>query len=161
MRVVPEECLPTLRRRLTLYHVFRDRRLRDLKAERQQLAMDPRCSPLRVFLAHPSDEIAQLSIDLRPPCWLPRFPTPECRETRTMPAKDGLRLNDMRRTEQAWLEPGQPHHRAGHCRVVEGEVAHAARRRPAHRPPRRRHLNQTADVAQADGRWQASRRMML
>src|SRR5262245_16174304 len=27
-----------------------------------------------------------------------------------MPAKNGLRLNDMRRTEQARPEPGQPHH---------------------------------------------------
>src|SRR5215510_12264445 len=70
--------------------------------------MDPRCSPPRVFLAHPSDQIAQLSIDLWPPCPLPRFPTPECRETRTMPAKDGLRLNDLRRTEQARPAPGHP-----------------------------------------------------
>src|SRR5262249_8688598 len=70
----------------------------------------PRCSPPRVFLAHPSDQIAQLSIDLWPPCPLPRFPTPERRETNTMPAKDGLRLNGMRRTEQAWPESGQPHH---------------------------------------------------
>src|SRR5215470_10632770 len=70
--------------------------------------MDPRCSPPRVFLAHPSDQIAQLSIDLWPPCPLPRFPTPERRETRTMPAKDGLRLNDLRRTEQARPAPGHP-----------------------------------------------------
>src|SRR5262249_33182872 len=74
-------------------HPIRDRRLGDLKAKHQQLAMDPRCSPVWVFLAHPSDEIAQLAIDLWPPCPLPRFPTPERRETRTMPAKDGLRLN--------------------------------------------------------------------
>src|SRR5262245_52453375 len=44
-----------------------------------------------------------------PPCPLPRFPAPERCETSTMPAKDGLRLNDMRRTEQARPEPGQPH----------------------------------------------------
>src|SRR5262245_19935515 len=55
-----------------------------------------------------SDEIAQLSIDLWPPCPLPRFPTPERRETGTMPAKDRLRLNDLRRTEQARPEPGHP-----------------------------------------------------
>src|SRR5262245_17264674 len=84
MRVVAEECLPTLRRWPTLHHVFRDRRLSDLKAEHQQLAMDPRCSPLWVFLAHPSDKIAQLASDLWPPCPLARFPTPERRETCTM-----------------------------------------------------------------------------
>src|SRR6266511_3685588 len=104
LRVVPQERLPALRRRPTLHHVFRDRRLGDLKAEHQQLAMNPRCSPPRVFLAHPSDEIAQLSIDFWPPFPLPRFPAPERYEARTMPPKDGLRLNDLRRTEQAWPE---------------------------------------------------------
>src|SRR5215470_6614927 len=72
--------------------------------------MDPRCSPLWIFPAHSSDEIAQLSIDLWSSCPLPRFPAPECRKTRTMPAKDSLRLNDVRRTEQARPEPGQPDH---------------------------------------------------
>src|SRR5215472_4913036 len=71
--------------------------------------MNPRCSPVWVFLAHPSDEIAQLATDLWPPCPLPRFPAPERRETSTMPAKNGLRLNDMCRTKQARPEPGQPH----------------------------------------------------
>src|SRR5438128_5884306 len=70
--------------------------------------MDPRCSPPWVFLAHPSDEIAQLSIDFWPPCPLARFPTPEHRETRTMPSKDGLRLNDLRRTDQTRPESGYP-----------------------------------------------------
>ena len=36
------------------------------------------------------------------------FPAPERGETRTMPAKNGLRLNDLRRTEQARPEPGHP-----------------------------------------------------
>jgi hypothetical protein len=67
MRVVAEECLPALRRRSTLHHVFRDHRLGDLKAEHQQLAMDPRRSPLWVLFAHPSDEIVQLASDLWPP----------------------------------------------------------------------------------------------
>src|SRR5256886_11490888 len=126
MRVVPEECLPALRRRSTLHHVFRDRRLRDLKAEHQQLAMDPRRSPLWVFFAHPSDDIAQFATDLWPPCPLARFPTPERRETRTMPAKDGLRLNDLRCTEQARPEPGQPHHQ----RPVTAAQSKARRRTP-------------------------------
>jgi hypothetical protein len=70
--------------------------------------MDPRCSPPWVFLVHPSDEIAQLSIDLWPPCPLPRFPAPECCEARTMPPKDRFRLKDLRRTEEARPEPGHP-----------------------------------------------------
>jgi hypothetical protein len=108
LRVVAEEHLPAWRGRPTLHHAFRHRRLRDLKAEHQQLAMGPRCSPLWVFFAHPSDEITQLASDLWPPCPLPQFPTPERRETSTMPAKYGLRLNDMRRIEQAWPERGHP-----------------------------------------------------
>src|SRR5262249_46646065 len=115
-----------LRRRPVPHHVFRDRRLGDLKAKHQQLAMDPRCSPLWVFLAHASDEIAQFSIDLWPPCPLPRFPTPERLKTRTMQAKDGLRLNDIRRTEQARPEPGQPHY--------QGPVT-AAQSKPRRRTP--------------------------
>src|SRR5215467_1528882 len=88
--------------------------------------MDPGCSPLWVFLAHPSDEITQLATDLWPPYPLPRFPTPERRKTSTMPAKDGLRLNDMRGTEQARPEPGQPHYQ---CRVTAAQ-SKARRRTP-------------------------------
>src|SRR2546429_1376878 len=88
--------------------------------------MDPRRSPLWVFLAHPADEIAQLATDLWPPCPLARFPRPEHRESRTMPAKDGLRLNDMRRIEQARPEPGQPHHQG----PVTAAQSKARRRTP-------------------------------
>src|SRR5262249_24812333 len=106
--------------------VFRDRRLRDLKAEHQQLAMNPRRSPLWVFPAHASDEIAQLVSDLWPPCPLSRLPAPERRETRTMPAKDRFRLNDMRRIEQARPEPGEPHHQG----LVTAAQSKARRRTP-------------------------------
>src|SRR5262245_28464181 len=106
LRVVAEECLPGLRRRPTPHHVFRYGRLGDLKAEHQQLAVDPRCSP--PWVAHPSDEIAQLSIDLWPSCPLARFPTPERREARTMPPKDGFRER-LRCSEQARPAPGHPY----------------------------------------------------
>src|SRR5262249_47879210 len=108
LRVIAKERFPALRPRPALHHVFRHRRLGNLKAKHQQFAMDARRSPFWVFLAHPSDEIAQLSIDLWPPCPLSRFPAPERREARAVPAKDSLRLNDMRRTEQARPEPGHP-----------------------------------------------------
>src|SRR5262249_11307171 len=86
----------------------------------------PRCPPPRVFLAHPSDEISQLASDLWPPCPLPRFPAPERRKTRTMPAKDGLRLNDMRRTEQARPKPSHPDHQG----PVTATQSKARRRTP-------------------------------
>src|SRR5262249_45736767 len=53
-------------------------------------------------------------------------PARERRETNTMPAKDGLRLNDMRRTEQAWPESGQPHHQG----PVTAAQSKARRRTP-------------------------------
>ena len=43
-----------------------------------------------------------------------------------MPAKDGLRLNDMRRPEQARPEPGQPHHQG----PVTAAQSKARRRTP-------------------------------
>ena len=88
--------------------------------------MDPRRSPLWIFLAHASDEVAQLSIDLWPPCPLSRLPAPERRKTRTMPAKDGLRLNDAGAVEQARPEPGHPHQ--------QGPVT-AAQSKTRRRPP--------------------------
>src|SRR6266513_489544 len=64
--------------------------------------------PLRVFLAHPLNEITQATIDLRAPCQLSRFPAPESFPARAMPPQDGLRLNHLGHTEQARPEPGHP-----------------------------------------------------
>jgi len=71
--------------------------------------MDPGRAPLRVFLAHPLNEITQATIDLRPPCPLSGFPTPEGCEASAMPPKDGLRLNHLGHAKQARPEPGHPH----------------------------------------------------
>jgi hypothetical protein len=50
-----------------LGHVFGDTRLRDLKPELEQLAMDARRTSQRIFDAHQPDQYAQLRFDLRPP----------------------------------------------------------------------------------------------
>src|SRR5438034_6737834 len=71
--------------------------------------MDPGRAPLLVFLAHPSNEITQATIDLRPPCPLSGFPAPESFEARAMPTKDGLWLNHLGHAEQARPEPGHPY----------------------------------------------------
>ena len=71
--------------------------------------MDPGRAPQRVFLAHPLNEITQATIDLRAPCPLAGFPAPESFPARAMPPKDGLRLNDLGRTEQARPELGHPY----------------------------------------------------
>ena len=70
--------------------------------------MDPGRAPLLVFFAHPLNEITQATIDLRAPCPLARFPAPERFPARAMPPKDGLRFNDLGRTEQARPELGHP-----------------------------------------------------
>ena len=61
-------------------------------------------APLRVFLAHPLNEIAQSTIHLWPPCPLSGFPAPESFEAGAMPPKDGLRLNHLGHAKQAGPE---------------------------------------------------------
>ena len=77
LHVVSKKRPPGLRRRPPIpHHVFGDRRLGDFEAEHQQFAMD-RGAPQSGSLAHPSDEIAQLTIDLWPPCPISGFPAPK------------------------------------------------------------------------------------
>jgi len=71
--------------------------------------MDPGRVPLRVFLAHPLNEITQAAINPRPPCPLSRFPAPESFEAYAMPSQDGLRLNHLGRAKQARPEPCHPY----------------------------------------------------
>jgi hypothetical protein len=54
--VVTEEGAPSLGRRpASLDHVLRDAGLRDFEAELEQLAMDARRTPQRIFRAYPPD----------------------------------------------------------------------------------------------------------
>jgi hypothetical protein len=108
------------------HHVFGDCRLGDLKAKHQEFAMDPGRAPLLVFLAHPSNEITQATIDLRAPCPLWGFPAPENFEARAMPPKDGLRLNNAGRTEQARPKLGHPYQQ----RPVTAAQSRTRRRMP-------------------------------
>jgi hypothetical protein len=68
--------------------------------------MDPGCAPQRVFPTHPLDQITQATIDLRPPCPILGFPTPEHFEASAMPTQNGLRLHHLDRTNEARPEPG-------------------------------------------------------
>ena len=52
--------------------------------------MDPGCAPKWVFPTHPPDQIAQATINPRPPCPIARFPTPKHFETSAMPTQDGV-----------------------------------------------------------------------
>src|SRR5450631_3783710 len=76
-RVVTQEGPPSLAGRPPPFdHVLGDARLRDLKPELEQFAVDARRAPKRIFDAHPSDQRAQIRLDLRPPSPWPRLPTP-------------------------------------------------------------------------------------
>jgi hypothetical protein len=50
----------------SFHHVLGDARLRDLKPELDEFAVDARRAPKRIFDADPPDQHAQLTIDLRP-----------------------------------------------------------------------------------------------
>src|SRR5260370_38762818 len=57
-------------------HVLGDARLRDLKPELEQFAVDAWRAPKRIFDAHSPDQDAQLRLDLRSPSPWARLPTP-------------------------------------------------------------------------------------
>jgi hypothetical protein len=77
-------------RSASLDHILRDAGLSDLKAELEQLAVDARRSPQRIVNAHPSDQRAQVCVDLRPTSKGVGFPTPVPAETGSVPSHQGL-----------------------------------------------------------------------
>src|SRR5262245_36654747 len=56
--------------------------------------------------AHPTDEITRATIDLWPPRPIPGLPAPKRLEACAVPSKNGLQLNDLRRTEQVRPKSG-------------------------------------------------------
>src|SRR5258708_8302850 len=76
-RVVMQEGSPSLAGwPLSFDHVLGDARLRDLKPELEQFAVDARRAPKWVLDAHPPDQLAQLRFDLRSPSQWARLPKP-------------------------------------------------------------------------------------
>src|SRR5258708_7474274 len=76
-RVVMQEGSPSLAGRPPPFdHVFGDARLRDLKPELEQFAVNAWRTPKRILHAHPPDQSAQLRVDLRSPSQWERLPTP-------------------------------------------------------------------------------------
>jgi hypothetical protein len=74
------------------FHPAGDRSLRDIKTEHEELAMDTRSTPRRVFGEHLEDQISNLLRNSSPPCRFlnPGDPTPVETETCPMPANHGL-----------------------------------------------------------------------
>src|SRR5260370_16156692 len=74
-RVVMQEGPPSLAGRPPPFdHVLGDARLRDLKPELEQFAVNAWRTPKRILHAHPPDQYAQLRVDLRSPSPWARLP---------------------------------------------------------------------------------------
>jgi hypothetical protein len=90
-RVVTQKGAPSLTgRRPSFDHVLGDARLRNFKPELEQFAMNTRCSPRRIFDAHPPDQRAQVRLDLRPPSWRARLPAPIAEKADPVPTHERL-----------------------------------------------------------------------
>src|SRR5258705_12071612 len=75
-------------------HVLGDARLRDLKPELEQFAVNAWPAPKRVFDAHPPDQRAQLRVDLRAPSLWARLPTPVAAKAGPVPTHECLGPDD-------------------------------------------------------------------
>src|SRR6202166_3242584 len=75
-------------------HVLGDARLRDLKPELEQFAVDTWRAPKRIFDAHPPDQCAQLRVDLRSPSLWARRPTPVGAKAGPVPTHERLGPDD-------------------------------------------------------------------
>src|ERR1700692_3446538 len=75
-------------------HVLGDARLRDLKPELEQFAVNAWRAPKRVFDAHPPDQSAQLRVDPRSPSQLARLPTPVATKTGPVPTHERFGPDD-------------------------------------------------------------------
>src|SRR5262245_16015643 len=94
--MIATERPPRLRRRFrTSDHIFGDGCLGDLNAQLHQFAVNPRCAPSGILAAYCSNQIAGLFRNLRTSgLSVPNLPRPVPAESLTMPANDGIRLDD-------------------------------------------------------------------
>src|SRR6266404_2026756 len=83
-------------------HVLGDARLRDLKPELEQFAVDARRAPKRIFDAHPPDQYAQLRVDLRSPSLWARLPTPVAAKAGPVPTHERLGPDDCENLQGRW-----------------------------------------------------------
>jgi len=81
----------------------------DLYTELEQLAMNTRCTPERVVPTDPSDEPSDVGRNGRSANPSPRLPAPEQAKANSVPAQEGLWLEDDRRLEQGREQPIQTH----------------------------------------------------
>jgi hypothetical protein len=83
-------------------HVLGDARLRDLKPELEQFAVDAWRTPKRILAAHPPDQDAQLRVDLRSSSQWARLPTPVAAESGSVPTHERFRPDDCDSPQDRW-----------------------------------------------------------
>src|SRR6202521_3439470 len=94
-RVVAQEGPPSLAVRPPPFdHVLGDARLRDLKPELEQFAVNAWRTPKRILHTHPPDQRAQLRVDLRSPSQWARLPTPIAAKAGPVPTHERLGPDD-------------------------------------------------------------------
>src|SRR5205823_5373413 len=116
----------------SLDHVLRHARLSDLEAELEQLAMNARRTPQRIFGAHPPDQCAQIRIDLWPTSRGTGFPTPVPAKAGPTPTYESLRSDDRDGPEDRW-EPSLQLHQEQAIPIREVDAT-------AHPPPQHNQL---------------------
>src|SRR5262249_53759833 len=102
-RMITQKGAPSLAWRPTpLGHVFGDTRLRNLKPELEQFAVNAWRAPKRIFDAHPPDQDAQLRLDPRSPSRGTRLPTPVAAKSSSVPAHERLGPDDCESLQDRW-----------------------------------------------------------
>jgi hypothetical protein len=95
LHVIAKENLPALQLpALPRHHVDRNRGLRGIDAQFEQLAVDLGSAPQRVLNTHPSDQIAHLFADPWPATMRTGFPSPVRGEAHSMPTHYSLGPDD-------------------------------------------------------------------
>src|ERR1035437_8199059 len=94
-RMVPQKRAPSLTwRPASLGHVLGDARLRYIKPELEQFAVDTRRTPKRILHAHLPDQRAEVCLDLRPPSQWARLPAPVAAKAGPMPPHERFGANN-------------------------------------------------------------------
>src|SRR5271170_3510248 len=108
--MVTQESLPTLGRwSAAPDHIPADGRFSDLDSKHQQFTMNPGCAPQRVLTVHPPDQRSNFGINPWTAADAAGFPTPVDAETASVPADNGLRLDDDDRVQERWIQSIQPY----------------------------------------------------
>ena len=109
LEVIVEERPPTRARWFPVAdHVLGDRRLGQIDAEFQELAVNPGSAPQRVGPRHPANQISDLGVDRWPATFVSALPGPVVLEALPVPPDHGRGLDDDEAFSPSIPGPSQP-----------------------------------------------------